>query len=343
MPKKICIIPGDGIGPEVMDSCLAVLNALSLDFEHIHADAGLACSKKCGGYIPDETLALAKSADAILMGPVQTPMPMPENYKSPVLTLRKELGLFANLRPFRRWLPAPPDAKTIDIILVRENTEDVYGCKEYERGYTVVSERVISREGCERIVRFAFDYAGRHNRKKITCIHKANVLRKSDGMFREIFYDIARQHSIKTDDEYVDAAAMHLITDPERYDVIVTLNLYGDILSDEIAGLIGGLGFAPSANIGKGHALFAPVHGSAPDIAGKGIANPIAMILSGAMMLQHLGYDAQAQRVEAAVENILKKGKCTPDCGGDLSTEGFTAELIKELAHTTGKRIDKHR
>ncbi|PKK81176.1 MAG: isocitrate dehydrogenase, partial [Thermoplasmata archaeon HGW-Thermoplasmata-2] len=319
-----------------MNSCLAVLDALALDFEYARADAGLACFKKRGEYIPDETVDAARSADACLMGAIQTPVPTPKDYKSPVLALRKELDLFANLRPFRRWTPAPPDAKPMDIILVRENTEDVYGCKEYERGGAVISERIISRKGCERIVGFAFDYAARHRRKKITCVHKANVLKISDGMFREIFYDLAKARGWERGgreaaDEHVDAAAMRLITDPARYDVIVTLNLYGDILSDEIAGLVGGLGFAPSANIGERNAIFEPVHGSAPDIAGKGIANPIAMILSGTMMLRHLGFERQAVKAESAIEKLLKEGKCTPDCGGNLGTKEFTAELVREL------------
>jgi len=314
-----------------MNSCLAVLDALALDFEYARADAGLACFKKRGEYIPDETVDAARSADACLMGAIQTPVPAPKDYKSPVLALRKELDLFANLRPFRRWTPAPPDAKPMDIILVRENTEDVYGCKEYERGGAVISERIISRKGCERIVGFAFDYAARHRRKKITCVHKANVLKMSDGMFREIFYSLATRPSYLATDEHVDAAAMRLIMNPERYDMIVTLNLYGDILSDEIAGLVGGLGFAPSANIGERNAIFEPVHGSAPDIAGKGVANPIAMILSGCMMLRHLGYDKQAAEAESAIEKLLKEGKGTPDCGGKLGTKEFTAEIVREL------------
>ncbi|MDD5502796.1 MAG: isocitrate/isopropylmalate dehydrogenase family protein [Candidatus Thermoplasmatota archaeon] len=330
MPKKICVIPGDGIGLEVMESCLAVLDALKLDFEYVHADAGLACFKKRGEYIPDETIALAKSCDAVLMGAIQTPVPTPKDYKSPVLTLRRELDLFANVRPFRQILP---NMRPLDIVLFRENTEDVYNCREYEKDGAVVSERVISRKGCERIVKFALDYAESHGRRKVTCIHKANVLKRSDGMFREIFYDLAKAHpSIKAEDDHVDAAAMHLVMNPARYDTIVTLNLYGDILSDEIAGLVGGLGFAPSANVGEKYALFEPVHGSAPDIAGKGTANPVAMILSACMMLRHFGYEAQAAKVESAIGKMLKDGKCTSDCGGKMKTKEFSKELIREIA-----------
>jgi len=324
---RICVIPGYGIGPEVMESCLEVLKATGLEFEYVHAEAGLSCFKKHGTFLPGETLEAVRESDACLVGAVQSPGDL-TGYASPVVELRKALDLYANLRPFRCYTGRC--VRDLDIVLVRENTEGLYSGKERVEEDRAVTERVITRRATERVVRFAFEYALREGRKKVTCLHKANVL-KSDRFFRGIFFEVAEGYPIEATEELVDAAALHLVTDPRRFDVLVTSNLYGDILSDELAGLTGGLGFAPSANLGDEHALFEPVHGAAPDIAGKGTANPAAMILSGAMMLEYLGYRREKERIEDAVRETCRAGILTPDAGGNHRTEGFTAEVVKNL------------
>ena len=323
---KICVIAGDGIGVEVTGSCLDVLKTLHCDFDFVFADAGLGCYRKHGTYLPEDTVEKIKTCSATLFGAVTTDYST--DYKSPVLTMRKNLGLYANLRIIKSLHSRC--MKNMDIVFVRENTEGIY--VQRERGKNrVIAENVVSKKASERIIKFGFEYARINKRKKITCVHKANVLKKSDGMFRRIFYEIADGYNINADDCLVDACAMHLIKNPEKFDVIVTMNLYGDILSDEAAALVGGLGFVPGANIGEDYMIFEPAHGSAPDIAGKGIANPTAMIMSGGMMLEYLGMNKESNIIEKALRNVFKKGVFTPDVNGKHGTKRFTKEVIGEI------------
>lgn len=325
---KICVIPGDGIGVEVMRSCLDVLKMLHCGFDFVFADAGLECCRKHGVYLPEDTVEKIKTCSATLFGAVTTDYSA--DYKSPVLTLRKNLDLYANVRMIKSLHSRC--MKNMDIVIIRENTEGIY--VQRERGKNrVIAENVVSKKGSEKIIEFAFKYAKINKRKRVTCVHKANVLRKSDGMFRRIFYEIADGYDIDADDCLVDACAMHLIKNPEKFDVIVTMNLYGDILSDEASALVGGLGFVPGANIGEDYAVFEPAHGSAPDIAGKGIANPTAMIMSGGMMLEYLGMNKEGNIIEKALRNVFEKGVFTPDVDGKHGTKRFTKEVIKEIKH----------
>lgn len=327
--KRILVIPGDGIGPEVTASAVKVLGSLGLPLSFEEAEAGFACYRRHGTSLPESTVKKAEESDAVLFGAVTTP-PGIEGYSSAILGLRRSLGLFANVRPVRSF-PHAASRQGIDMVIVRENTEGLYAGRERlsEDGNTAVSERVITREASMRIARFAYALAESQGRRKVTIVHKANVLRKSCGLFRESCLEVARDHpAIETDEALVDATAMRLIQRPEAFDVILTTNLFGDILSDEASMLVGGLGLAPSANIGGRHALFEPVHGSAPDIAGKGIANPFAAVLSAGMMLDWLGYAAEAKRVGQAVGRALIQGTTTPDLGGSLTTAQAADALI---------------
>lgn len=325
---KLTVIPGDGIGPEVMEAALHILDASEIDFDYETANAGNECFKRTGSTIPQETISTSKKSDATLFGAVTT---VP-GQKSGIITLRKELDLYVNLRPVKSYEGTPYLFKGLDFVIVRENTEGLYsGVEEYtEDGADAL--RVVTRMASERICRFAFEYARKNMRNKVTAVHKANVLKKTDGIFRDVFYDVARGYNdIKSEDFYVDATAMYLITRPHSFDVMVTTNLFGDILSDEGAGLVGGLGLIPSANIGDNNGLFEPVHGSAPDIAGKEIANPSAMILSTCMMLDYLGETEEAQKLEKALTDVLREGKVvTPDLGGSASTMEM-ADRVKKI------------
>ncbi|MCI0478955.1 isocitrate/isopropylmalate family dehydrogenase, partial [Candidatus Uhrbacteria bacterium] len=260
--------------------------------------------------------------------------PKDKNYVSPLLLLGWELDLYANVRPARCLHPSLC-IRPLDVVIVRENTEGLYAGMERVVGDKVVTERHVSEKACRRIIDYAFRYAVAHGRRKVSCAHKASVLRESDGMFRGLFYGAAVNYAfynkIKSDDFQVDAAAMHMVKCPEAFDVIVTLNLYGDILSGEAAGIVGGLGLAPSGNIGERHAVFEPVHGSAPEIAGKGVANPTAMILSAAMMLEYLGEADKASRTDAAVRRVLADGVRTPDLGGTAKTMEFAEAVAKAV------------
>lgn len=331
---KICVIPGDGVGPEVIDSTLAILEYLDVPLSIEKTQVGISSFEKRGSYLTDDALDMASEADAILFGALTTPKD--RNYVSPLLLLRWNLELFANVRPVK-CLNQELCLVPLDVIIVRENTEDLYGAVERELDDgKIVTERIISEDGCKRIIEFAFQYAIALGRKKVSCIHKANVLRSSDEMFKKLFYGSAVNYAfyskIRSDDYLVDAAAMFLAKEPERFDMIVTLNLYGDILSDEAAGLAGGLGFAPSANIGEKHALFEPIHGSAPDIANKDIANPTGSILSAAMMLDHLKMPEKAKLVRDSVNAVYAdKNNWTRDIGGHCGTEEFTWHLRNEI------------
>ena len=331
MGKTVAVIPGDGIGPEVVDAALDVLDALDVELDYLHANAGLETKRREGTYLPDATLAAVREADAVLFGAITSPLATEDpQYRSVILALRQELDAYANVRPARD-LGQPCKAPGLDLVLVRENTEGMYNCPEEEDAEGVTTFRRITRRGSQRVTRFALDWARARGRSRVTCLHKANVLRKSDGLFRSVFHEEAkRYHDIKADDMLLDNAALQLVLNPQRFDVLVTMNLYGDVLSDEMAGLVGGLGFAPSGSYGPRAALFEPVHGSAPDIAGKGVANPCGAILSAAMMLDYLGHPDEARRVEDAVRKALAAGR-TPEAGGTLSTGEFTALVVAGL------------
>ncbi|WP_295593843.1 isocitrate/isopropylmalate family dehydrogenase [uncultured Methanobrevibacter sp.] len=325
---NIAVIPGDGIGSEVMESTITVLNNLNLDFNYIYGEAGDACLEKTGYALPEKTIEIVRNADACLFGAAG------ETAADVIVKLRQEMKMFANLRPVKSYPNTNSLAENIDFIIVRENTEGLYiADKEEFTDEGAVAKRVITREAEERIIDYAFQYAKDNNKSKVTGVHKANVLKKSDGLFKDIFYEVGEKYpDIEKEDFYVDATAMYLITQPEKFEVIVTTNLFGDILSDEGAGLVGGLGLIPSANIGNDGALFEPVHGSAPDIAGKGIANPIAMMLSAVMMLKYLDENESGEKLENAILKLLTEAKVlTGDLGGNATTNEVTNEIIKLL------------
>ncbi len=326
----IAIISGDGIGNEVMESAEYLLDKLDINFNFSYGEAGFECFNKNGTTLPEETIKIAKSSDATLFGASTSTPGQP----SPIINLRKELDVYANLRPIKSYKGVKSIKDNIDFIIVRENTEGLYSQIEYGDDDKVIAERVITRRASEKISEIAFKLAKRRNNKnKVTCVHKSNVLKKTDGVFKESFYNVAKNYpEIATEDFYVDATAMYLITDPLNFDVIVSSNLFGDILSDESAGLVGGLGLAPSGNIGDENGLFEPVHGSAPDIAGKNIANPCSMILSTAMMLDYIGEKETALKINEAVETVVAKGKIlTPDLGGKSKTMEMTQAIVKEV------------
>ena len=322
---QIAIVPGDGIGREVMEATLFVLDSLGIDFDYVYGEAGDECLEKTGTALPAETLEIIRNADACLFGAAG------ETAADVIVKIRQEMKMFANLRPVKAYPNTNSLSDDIDFMIVRENTEGMYIADEEEfTDEGAVARRIITREAEKRIIDYAFNYAVENNKSKVTAVHKANVLKKSDGLFKEIFYEVAGDYpDIATEDFYVDATAMYLITQPENFEVIVTTNLFGDILSDEGAGLVGGLGLIPSANIGEDAALFEPVHGSAPDIAGKGIANPIAMMLSSIMMLRYIGESEAADKFDKAILKVLTDANIlTGDLGGNASTMEV-AEAVK--------------
>ncbi len=328
--KRVVLIEGDGIGHEVVPAAVRVLEATGVPFQFVEAEAGWDCFQRHGTALPDDTLALVRESDAALFGAVSSPLHRVEGYRSPIVALRRALDLYANLRPVFS-MPVSGSRAGIDLLIVRENSEGLYSGRERREGDTVIAERVITRRASARITRVACEQA-MHRRRHLTIVHKANVLRESDGLFREAAYQVAGEYADLTVAEMlVDTAALHLVTDPERFDVLVTTNLFGDILSDEAAGLVGGLGLAPSANVGDVQGVFEPVHGSAPDIAGRGIANPIATILAASLMLEHLREAAAAERVRVAAIETLRQGPRTPDLGGDAGTEDVTRAIVAKL------------
>lgn len=323
---KIVVIPGDGIGKEVMDAAMLVLEKLNLPFDYVWMEAGDEAYKRYGKALPDETLDVAKKSDAVLFGAAG------ETAADVIVKLRFELETFANIRPAKSFPGVKSLYDDVDMVIVRENTECLYRGLEYEADGVTAATRIITRKASERIIRYAFELARREGRKRVTALHKANVLRKTCGLFRDTFREVASEYpDIESNDYYIDAACMYMVMEPRRFDVIVTTNMFGDIVSDLAAGLVGGLGLAPSANIGEEHAIFEPVHGAAFDIAGKGIANPTAMILTAAMMLRHFGYIQEADRVEKAVEAALAERKTTPDLGGSLKTMEMAEEIARKL------------
>jgi len=329
---QICLLPGDGIGPEVITRAQAVLEALPLSWEFTVADIGYSAYQQHGTPLPDESLATIREADATLFGAVTTPPNIP-GYFSPVVRTRQELELYANLRPCRS-LPHPSSRPDIDLLIVRENTEGLYAGIEYLEadGKRAITQRVITRHSSERVIRKALEIAQQRNRRKVTVVHKANVLRQTCGLFRQVALEVAPDYpEIEMTEMLVDTCAMELIRAPEQFEVIVTTNLFGDILSDEAAMLVGGLGVAYSGNIGEQAAVFEPVHGSAPNLVGTNKANPVATILSAAMMLDHLGEDGYADQVQTAVFTAISAGQITEDMGGSLSTQEMTQEIIANL------------
>ena len=325
---KIAVIPGDGIGKEVMEATLHILDASTIGFEYTFVDAGDELADKTGIPLPQETIDVIKQSQACLFGAAG------ETAADVIVKLRRELDLYVNLRPVKSYPGTKSLFEDIDFVIVRENTEGLYsGIEEYtEEGATAV--RVITNKASERICRFAFEYAVKTDRNKVTAVHKANVLKKTDGIFKDNFYRVAEEfNGIESDDKYVDATAMFFITQPNMFSVIVTTNLFGDILSDEGAGLVGGLGLIPSANIGEKYGLFEPVHGSAPLIAGKGIANPSAMVLSAVMMLEYLGEIEEARKLEESLITVLTEGKIvSEDLRGSASTMEMAAEIRAKFA-----------
>lgn len=330
MSHRVCVIEGDGVGREVIPAAVEVLRALDVPLTLTEARAGYGCYEECGDPIPEATVTACREADAVLFGAVTTPPDIP-NYRSAIVTLRRELDLYANLRPIRS-LGVPGFREGVDLVIVRENTEGLYSGQEEDLGDIAIAKRVISKRGSERIARAAFELARRERRPHVTVVHKANVLRMTCGLFRRTALGVAAEYpEIVTDEMLVDAMAMRLIKDPERFSVIVTTNLFGDILSDEAAMLVGGMGLAEAGNVGERGAIFEPVHGSAPDIAGKGIANPLAAILAAGMMLAYLGEIESAERVNRAVELTIRRGILPADLGGDVTTAEVTQAVLGAL------------
>ena len=336
-PIAATLIPGDGIGPEITEAVVAVLEALGAPFQWDVQQAGLAGIAAGGDPLPAATLESIGRTQLALKGPLSTPLG--GGYRSATVRLREAFQLYANLRPARSALPGRR-YENIDLILVRENLEGFYVGFEHHVAVgddpraVAMATGITTRKEADRIIRFAFEHALAHGRKKVTIVHKANVLKLLTGLFLEVGREVARDYEgrIACDDRIVDACAMQLVLNPWQFDVIVTTNLFGDILSDLIAGLIGGLGAAPGANIGEKAALFEAVHGSAPDIAGKGVANPTAMLLAAAMMLDHVGRVEQAERLRGTIDAVLTTDNIrTRDFGGTTSTRDYTQALIRRL------------
>ena len=326
---KIAVIGGDGIGNEVMDSCEYLLDKIDLEFSFEYGIAGFECFNNTGTTLPEETIKIANKSDAVLFGASTSTPGQP----SPIINLRKALNVYANIRPIKSYKGVNCIRDDIDFVIVRENTEGLYSQVEYGDCEKMIAERHITKKASERISKAAFNLCIKRGQNKVTCVHKSNVLKKTDGIFKESFYKVAKQYpQITAEDYYVDATAMYLLTQPQNFNVIVSSNLFGDILSDESAGLVGGLGLEPSGNIGDHNGLFEPVHGSAPDIAGKNIANPCSMILSASMMLDYLGEWELSNDIKKAVEKVIADCKIrTPDLGGNACTMDVTKAIVKEL------------
>lgn len=334
MATTITVIPGDGIGPEITSAALRVLDALDCGFSYEMVDAGLVALEQCGELIPEKTLESIRRNRVVFKGPLTTPVG--KGFRSVNVTLRKEFDLYANVRPVVSFPGTRSRYEDIDIITVRENTEGAYlatDARISSDGQTAESKMVVTRGGCERISRYAFEMARREHREKVTIVHKANILKTVSGMFLDVAREVAADYpDIEAEEMIVDATCMKLVMDPWKFDVIVTTNLFGDIISDLCAGLIGGLGLAPGANIGEHAAMFEAVHGSAPDIAGRGIANPCAMLLAAGLMLSHLGMEDRARRLRAAINATLAaRDRVTPDVGGSGTTQTMADAIVERL------------
>lgn len=329
---NIVLIKGDGIGPEISDSVVRIFDAAKIPVRWIEKSAGLSVIGQSPNGIPEETFEAIRKYKVALKGPTTTPVGT--GHKSVNVTLRKYLELYANVRPAKSLPGVRTRFDNVDIIIVRENIEDTYGGIEHiQTGDVAQCLKLITRPGSIRIAKYAFEMAKIYGRKKITAVHKANIHKLTDGLFLECFYEVSKEYpEIKSDDLIVDNTCMQLVTNPEKFDVLVLPNLFGDIVSDLSAGLVGGLGVAPGGNIGDDVAIFESVHGSAPDIAGQGLANPTALLLSSLQMLQHIGLHQTKLRIENALLDTLKEGIKTRDLGGKASTEEFTDAIIERLS-----------
>jgi len=338
MAVPCTLIPGDGIGPDITDATVRILEASGAQFDWDRRLAGMAAVEKFDDPMPDETIESIERTGLALKGPLETPVG--GGYRSVNVALRRTFDLYANVRPARSVVPGGR-FDNVDIVLVRENTEGLYSGVEHfiaigpDPRAAAESTAVVTRYGSERIIRYAFEYAVAHGRKKVTVVHKANILKMTGGLFREVGIEIAKEFAgrVEYEERIVDAMAMQLVIKPETFDVIVTTNLFGDILSDLISGLVGGLGLAPGANLGTNAAIFEAVHGTAPDIAGKGVANPGALLYAACLMLEHLGDHTRARRIRDAMETVIRERKTvTRDLGGTATTAQFTDAIIARLA-----------
>jgi isocitrate dehydrogenase (NAD+) len=337
MSHRITLIPGDGIGPEITESVVRILEKTGVAFEWEAHEAGIRSYEKTGNPLPPTLLDSIRQNKVALKGPLTTLVG--EGFRSANVTLRKELDLYANLRPVRSIEGVKSRYENVNLVIVRENTEDLYsGIEHMIMPGVTQGLKVITSHASIRIARFAFEYARKRGRKKVTAVHKANIMKLTDGLFLESARQVAAEYpGIQFDDKIVDNLAMQLVLNPNQFDVLLLSNLYGDIVSDLCAGLVGGLGLVPAANIGDTFAVFEAVHGSAPDIAGKGIANPTALLFSGVLMLRHLGESDTADRVLKAVFSVLKRGEVrTRDLGGTATTKEYTDALIEELDKLAG-------
>jgi isocitrate dehydrogenase (NAD+) len=332
MAYNITLVRGDGIGPEVTEAARKVIDASGIKINWEVVDAGEAVIEQYGTPLPEYVIESIKKNKVALKGPVTTPVG--KGFRSVNVTLRQNLKLYANVRPIKTYEGIPSRYSDVDLVVVRENTEDLYAGVEHMVGEDAAeSIKIITRKASERITKYAFDMVKKEGRKRVTAVHKANIMKFSDGLFLNSARKVAEDYKeIPFDDMIVDAMSMKLVMTPEKYDVMVMPNLYGDILSDLAAGLVGGLGVVPGANIGEDGAVFEAAHGSAPDIAGQNKANPTATILSGVMMLRYLGEAECADNIENAVKAVLKEGKAlTIDLGGNASTTEFTEAIISKL------------
>jgi len=325
MTDQIAVVPGDGIGQEVVPVAVDVLDAVG-EFEFVHGEAGDATKAETGTALPDETYELVADADATIFGAAG------ETAADVVLPLREAVDSFVNVRPARAYPGVDALRPETDLVFLRENTEGVYSGHEDRLSDDLSTlTRVVTTSASERLAEFACDYVDERDLDGFHVAHKANVMRETDGRFRDAVVSVADEHGVETEEVLMDAFATHVCLDPEQFDVVVCPNLAGDVLSDLAAGLVGGLGLLPSANVGPDNGLFEPVHGSAPDIAGEGVANPAATLLSAAMLLSHLGYDDAGERVRTAVEDVLADGPKTPDLGGDATTEDVAEAVLARL------------
>lgn len=330
--RTVTLIPGDGTGPEIADATVAILEAAAAPIQWERKEAGLTAYEKRGDVLPEDVLESIRRNKIALKGPLTTPVGT--GFRSVNVALRKELDLYANLRPAKSYTGIQSRYDNIDLVVVRENTEDLYAGVEHMVGEDAAeSIKIITRKGSERIVRFAFEYAVENNRSKVTVVHKANIMKYTDGLFLNVAREIAEEYpQVKFEDRIVDNMCMQLVIKPQLYDVMVMPNLYGDIISDLCAGLVGGLGVAPGANIGKDIAIFEPVHGSAPKYAGKNKVNPTAILLSAVLMLRYLGEKKVAEKIESALAAVLAQGtRVTYDLGGKATTTEMARAIIEQL------------
>lgn len=330
--KKITVFKGDGIGPEITDVVMEIMTAAGAELEYEVFRVGNQEYLDHGALIPEPAFASFEATKVLLKSPITTPIG--KGFRSLNVTLREKYDLYANIRPAKSNHAVVTPFQNVDIVVFRENTEDLYvGIEEQVDENTIVAKKIITRKASERIIRDAFEYAKTHGRKKVTCVHKANILKMTDGLFLGIFNEMKAEYpEIKADDKIVDNVCMQLVMNPQQFDVMVMPNLYGDIVSDLTSGLIGGLGLLPSSNLGSDYAMFEAVHGSAPDIAGKGIANPTALLWSACMMLEYLGQEDVAAKIRKAVDEVLAEARdITPDLHGTGTTESYKNAIISHL------------